>query len=53
MEIVSIEVFGGRGVAKNEVEDFENEELEGGFGLAVEEEDEVAAEGFVGHSVGG
>ena len=53
MEVVSVEVFvGGRG-GEEEVKQFEDEELEGGFAFAVEEEDEVFAKSFVGGTVRG
>lgn len=53
MEVVCVEVLGRLGVSEDEVEGFEDEELERGFGLAVQEEDQVAAESFVCHAVGG
>ena len=53
MEVVGVEVFvSGRG-GEEEVKQFEDEELEGGFAFAVEEEDEVFAKGFVGGTVCG
>lgn len=52
-QIVGVEVFVGRGCGEEEVQQLEDEELEGGLGFPVEEEDEVFAEGGVSGAVGG
>jgi hypothetical protein len=51
MEVVGVKILGSRSVAKNEIQEFEDQQLEGGFRFPVQEEDEVAAEGLVGHAV--
>lgn len=53
MEVIGVEVFVRRWGGEEEVEEFEDEELEGGLAFAVEEEDDVFAKGFVGGAVGG
>jgi len=53
VQVVGVEVLvGGRG-GEEEVEEFEDEELGAEGGFAVEEENEVFAEGAVGGAVGG
>ena len=47
MEVVSVEVLECRRCGKEEVEELENEQLEGSFTFSVEEEDNVLAECFV------
>lgn len=53
MEVVGVEVFVSRRSREEEIEKFENQELEGGFTFAVEKEDDVLAEGFVGRAMCG
>ena len=45
-QVVGVEVFVGGLGGEEEVEEFENQELQGGFAFAVQEEDDVFAEGF-------
>ena len=47
MEVVSVEVLECRRCGKEEVEELENEQLEGSFTFSVEEENNVLAECFV------
>ena len=47
MEVVSVEVFECTRCGEEEVEEFENEQLEGSFTFSVEEENDVLAECLV------
>ena len=53
MEVVSIEVLVRRRCGEEEVEEFENEQLEGSFALSVQEENDILAEGFVSGPLSG
>lgn len=53
MEVISVEVLVRRRCSEEQIEKFENEQLEGGFALSVQEEDDILAEGFIsGPSIG-
>lgn len=52
-EVVCVEVLVCERGGEEEVEELEDEELEGGFAFAVQEQDDVLAEGFVAGAVRG
>lgn len=52
-EVVGIEIFVRERGGEEEVEELEDEELEGGLAFAVQEQDDVFAEGFVAGAVRG
>jgi hypothetical protein len=51
MQIVRIEILSRRRVAEEKVEKFENQELEGGLGLPVQQKYQVASKCLVSHSM--
>lgn len=53
MEVVSVEVLVRRRCSEEEIEKFENEQLEGSFALSIQEEDDVLAKGFVSGPLSG
>lgn len=53
MEVVSVEVLVRRRRGEEEIEEFENEQLEGSFALSVQEEDDIFTESFVSGPLSG
>ena len=53
MEVVSVEILVRWRCGEEEIEKFENKQLEGSFALSVQEEDDVLAEGFVSGPMSG
>ena len=53
MKVVSVEILVGRWRGEEEVEKFENEQLEGGLAFPIKEEDDVFAECFISGSLNG
>ena len=53
MEVVCIEVLVRRRCGEEEIEELENEQLEGSFALSVQEENDILAKGFVSGPLSG
>ena len=53
MKVVSVEILVGRWRGEEEVEKFEDEELEGGLAFPIQKEDDVFAECFIWGSLDG
>ena len=51
VEVVGVEVLGRRDVPKEEVQDFEDKQLQGRLRLAIQEQDQVASKRLVSHSM--
>lgn len=51
MEVVSVKVLVRRRCSEEQIQKFENEQLEGSFALSVQEEDDILAECFVSGSL--
>lgn len=48
MKVISVEIFVRSRCGEEEIEKFENEQLEGSLAFSVQEEDNVLAESFIG-----
>ena len=53
MKVVSVEILVGRWRGEEEVEKFENEQLEGGLAFSIQKENDVFAECFISGSLSG
>lgn len=53
MEVVGVKVLVRRRCGEEEIEKFENEQLEGSFALSVQEEDDILTEGLVSGPLSG